>query len=183
MSQKGKLGNNYPLSKRRLLPKSRNDMRRTILLAGIIFTLVACSPQEQTLTVETPTVADCAPTLALDSTIFQIEVIEILPDGSLPEVGTKTGTVYWINGTDQILLFVLSPTPENLELISRLTDGSIATATWSNCTSFNYSLSAPVPGSFEITYLPDQTTSGIKIFILPDSSGKGFVINGEETGG
>ncbi len=152
-------------------------MKRSNFLAGLfLLTLSACSSQVQTMVAP---ITVCAPTLILDATIFQMETIQLAPDGSVTLPSDDNGVVYWVNGTDAIFIFILSPTPENLAVVSTLKTGSLAKATWSNCVSITYILSAPKPGSFGITYLPDQTTSGIQIFLRSDTSENDVVINGE----
>lgn len=139
--------------------------------------LAACSSQVQTTL--TPA-AECIPTLVIDSTTFQMETIQLAPDGTLPVLAEDSKHAYWINGTDRVFMFILHSTPENLALASTITPESIAKATWSNCVSITYTLSAPEPGSFGITYIPDQTTSSAQIFIRSDSAENDLVINGAE---
>ena len=153
-------------------------MKSSLFFAGLsLLLLTACSAPVQTMVASTTTA--CASTLMLGSTTFQMETIQLAPDGSLPVLAKDSNHAYWIDGTDRVFIFILKSTPENLSLVSTITTGSIATATWSNCVSITYTLSAPQQGSFGITYLPDQTTSGAQIFLQPDSSGNGMVINGE----
>lgn len=126
-----------------------------------------------------PPAPDCgAPTLAIGATILQIETISLAPDGSVSVPEGVNGVAYWVDGTDAILMFLLSPTPENLALAATLTDGSVAKLTWSNCNSMSYTLSAPQPGIFGLTYYSDQSTGGISIFFRSDSAGNGFVVGG-----
>jgi len=153
-------------------------MKRFNLFTGLFLpVLAACSAQVQTLI--TPT-AVCIPTLVIDSTTFQMETIQLAPDGSLPVLADDSKNAYWLTATDRVFIFILTSTLENLALASTITTESIAKATWSNCVSITYTLSAPQPGSFGITYIPDQTTSSAQIFIRSDSSEKDIVINGAE---
>lgn len=126
---------------------------------------------------------DCgAPTLVLGSATFQIQNLTRAPDGTL-NVPTGTSEVaYWVEGTDRNYVFVLGPTPDNLSLLSTLTAGSEATATWSNCNSTSYSLSAPEPNSPALSTLPDQSVEGVTIFVQADPSGNGILIRGELAG-
>jgi hypothetical protein len=98
----------------------------------------------------------------------------------LPVLTEDSKHVYWIDGTDRVFIFILHSTPENLALASTITSESIAKATWSNCASITYTLSAPEPGSFGITYIPDQTTSSAQIFMQSDSPENDLVIDGAE---
>jgi len=153
-------------------------MKRINLLTGLfLLVLAACSAQVQTPI--TPAAA-CIPTLVIDSTTFQMETIQLAPDGSLPVLADDSKHAYWVDGTDRVFIFILNSTSENLVFASTITSESIAKATWSNCVSITYTLSAPEPGSFGITYVPDQTTSSAQIFMQSDSSEKDIVINGTE---
>ena len=126
-----------------------------------------------------PTV-DCGfPTLILGLTTFQIQNIRLGADGSVNVPPDGSGIAYWVEGTDQQYIFMLSPTPENLTLLTSLSAGTTAKATWSNCNSMTFTLSDPQPGDFETTYLPDQSTASIAIYVQLDSTGEGFVVNGE----
>ena len=151
-------------------------MKRLSLLIGLfLLVLTACSPQAQTAN---PT--DCSsPTLVIDKNTFQIKEIQLAPDGSVTLPSDEHGVIYWVNGTDLIFYFMLSPTPENLAIISAVKTGSTATATWSSCNSMTFNLSAPVPGSFSLTYLPEQTTTGISIYLQSDLPENSLVVNGE----
>ena len=45
-----------------------------------------------------------------------------------------------------------------------------------------FTLSAPQPGDFGITYLPERSTASILIFLQLDPTGEGFMVSGEMTG-
>jgi hypothetical protein len=87
-----------------------------------------------------------------------------------------------VEGTDLEYRFMLSPTVENLNLLTSLPEGSSATVTWADCNSMTFTLSAPQPGDFGITYLPEQSTASILIFLQLDPTGEGFMVSGEMTG-
>jgi len=137
------------------------------------------TPVIPTMFIPTP---DCGtPTLLLGSNIFQIETIQPTADGSLAVPPDRSGVAYWVEGTNTNYVFVLSPTPENLAIMPTITVGSTAKATWKNCNSTTYSLSAPQQGSFDGSSLLDQSVAGITIFFQTDASGAGFVFKGELT--
>lgn len=130
-----------------------------------------------TLFVPTP---HCGPaTLVLGPATFQMQVIQLAPDGSVSMPPDGTGIAYWVEGTDLQYIFLLSPSPENSSLVSSLPAGSLAKATWPNCNSMTFTLSAPQPGSFGLTYLPEQSTASIAVFVQTDASGNGLVVGGE----
>ncbi|MEO8358092.1 MAG: hypothetical protein ABI621_19480 [Chloroflexota bacterium] len=125
---------------------------------------------------------DCgSATLVLGSTTFQMQVIQLGADGSVSVPPNGTGIAYWIEGTDLQYIFLLSSSPENSSLVSSLPAGSLAKAIWPSCNSMTFSLSAPQPGSFELTYLPEQSTASIAVFVQTDASGNGLVVGGALT--
>ena len=152
------------------------------LFRGNIFQALTPStetPVIPTMFVPTP---DCgAPTLVLGTATFQIQNITPAPDGSLTVPSDTSGIAYWVEGTNTNYVFVFSPTPDNLAIMSTITVGSTAKATWQNCNSTTYSLSAPQEGSLNVSTSPDQSVDGITVFFQTDVSGAGFVFNGEFT--
>ena len=65
--------------------------------------------------------------------------------------------------------------------MSTITAVSTAKATWKNCNSTTYTLSAPQPSSFSGSALPDQSVDGIAVFFQTNATGAGFVYSGELT--
>ena len=130
-------------------------------------------------TVFVPTVVCGSPNLVLGQTTFQIQNISPAPDGTLAVLPDGPGIAYWLAGTDGNYLIILSPTPDNLSLLSTLTAGNTAKATWADCSSLTYSLSAPEPGTINISTLLSQLTSGLTIFFQTDASGNGSIIRGD----
>ena len=127
-----------------------------------------------TLVVSTP---DCSPpTLVLGTETFQIQIITPAADGSLTVPLATSGIAYWVEGTSTNYAFVLSPTEENIALLSTLTPGSTATATWSDCDSTTYNLSAPQESSLTAAAAPDPSSEGIVVFVETDPSGAGFAL-------
>jgi len=132
-------------------------------------------------TIFVPT-ADCgSPTLVIGSTTFQIQPLAPAPDGVLTVPPDTSGIAYWVNGTNKNYVFVFSPTQENISFMSTVTAGITAKATWKNCNSTTYTLSASQPGIFSSAALPDQSVDGITIFFPTDVSGSGSVFTGELT--
>ena len=125
-----------------------------------------------------PTVECAAPSLVLGTVTYQVQTIQVSADGSVGVPPDSNGTIYWIEGTDLQYRFMLSPTIENLNLLTSLSEGSSATVTWADCSSMTFTLSAPQPGDFGITYLPEQSTASILIFLQLDPTGEGFMVSG-----
>lgn len=122
---------------------------------------------------------NCGPsTLNIGEQKYEIESIQLKPDGTLNIPTNRPGTAFWVEGTDLQYIFMLSPTPENAAFLSALPEGTIARAAWSNCNSMTFSLAAPQPGSFGITYLPEQSTASILIFAQDEAAGNGYLVGG-----
>ena len=145
-------------------------------------TPVATATQTQvipTLFVPTP---DCgSPTLVLGSSTLQLQNLAPAQDGSWTVPADTSDIAYWVQGTDTHPVFVLSPTPQNLVIMSSTSIGTTAKVTLSNCNSATYSLSAAQAGVLDIPALSGQSTEGITIFFQTDASGAGFVYTGELT--
>lgn len=134
------------------------------------------TPFIPTLFIPTP---DCgSSTLTIAATVFQIQTVQLAADGSIPTLTAEEGVAAWVEGTDAILFFLLPPTQANRALIAALQEGGVAKVTWQSCNSMTFSLSAPQPGTWATNYLPDQSTSGISIFLLPDANEAGLVVDG-----
>jgi hypothetical protein len=125
-----------------------------------------------------PTVACAAPSLVLGTVTYRVQNTQLNTDGTVSVPPDSNGTIYWVEGTDLEYRFMLSPTVENLNLITSLPEGSSATVTWADCSSMTFTLSAPQPGDFGITYLPEQSTASILIFLQLDPTGEGFMVGG-----
>ena len=181
------------------LPKKdqNSSQKNTILIVGILMgvgivvlpTLMiflfrgnifkALTPSTETPIIPTP---DCgSPTLVLGTETFQIQNITSAAVGSLTVPSDTSGIAWWVEGTNTNYVFVLSPTPDNLALMSTITVGSTAKATWQNCNSTTYNLSAPQQGLLNASTSPDQSVAGITVFFQTDVSGAGFVFTGELT--
>ena len=152
------------------------------LFRGSIFQLTTPATQTSvipTMLVPTP---DCGPpTLVLGTTTWQIQTTNPAADGSLSVPPDTSGIAYWVDATDTNYVFVLSPTPDNLSLISSLKAGDTAKATWSNCNSTTYNLFTPEQSLASVSTLFDQSTIGITIFIQSDPSTANLVVRGELT--
>jgi hypothetical protein len=158
-----------------------------IILLGFLFLqggfgfLASATPTQvfPTLFVPTP---DCgSPTLVIGSTTFQIQPLALAPDGVLTVPPDNSAVAYWVNGTNKNYVFVFSPTQDNISFMSTVTAGITAKATWKNCNSTTYTLSASQPGAFSSAALPDQSVDGITVFFPSDASGAGSVFTGELT--
>jgi hypothetical protein len=124
--------------------------------------------------------ADCRPsTLVLDDAIFLIRDLPPAADGSLSVPLDTPGIAYRLRGAQGNPAFVLSPTSENLVVVSTIELGSHATVTWPDCTFTNYRVSAHQMGSFNALSLAEQSTNGTSFFFPIDASSAGFLFTAE----
>lgn len=120
--------------------------------------------------------ADCRPsTLVLGDAIFLIRDLPPAADSSLNVPLDTPGIAYRLRGTQGNPAFVLSPTPENLAVVSTIDLGSHATATWPDCTFTNYRVSTHQMGSFNALSLAEQSPNGTSFFFPIDASSAGFL--------
>ena len=123
---------------------------------------------------------DCGgPTLTLGATSLPIEMIDLAPDGSIPVPPSQPGVAFWVAGTETNYIFALSPTPDNLALLTPLKSGDEATIVWKNCNSTKYILSAPEQAVPADTALLDQSVSGVTVFLRTGSPATGLILRGE----
>src|SRR5512141_1943222 len=88
-----------------------------------------------------PQSRDCTPsTLVLGTTELQIQDLPRGAEGSLAVPGDTIGIAYRVAGTDTSPVFVLSPMPQNIAVMSTISIGSAAQVTGLNCNSETYSL-------------------------------------------
>lgn len=121
----------------------------------------------------------CKASLVLGTRSFQIRTLKPESDGSLQVPGNQPERAYWVDGTNTNSVFLLSPVPENLSLVTALQAGEPATVTRANCNTTTYSLSLAVPGSLDMPALLDQSSTHITIIVPTDGTLSGFVLHGE----
>jgi hypothetical protein len=156
-----------------LLRPSQIEFSRPILLVQATPTI--------SIPVTGPTVsaADCkSPTLLLGTTTFQIQDLRRGADGSLAVPGDTSGIAYRVAGTGSNTVFVLSPTPQNITVMSTISIGSAATVMGAACASATYSLSAAQAGALDGSVFADQPEEQVIVFFPTASSGAGFVFKG-----
>lgn len=142
--------------------------------AGIIFLprlLAGLSPQ-----------AGCSPSLELGGRSLTVEKINPGSSATLPAPASAAGRAYWVEGTSNNAVFMLSPAPENLALVNGLKTGDTALFTQANCNKTGYSLSTFTPSEPVKSALLDQSTAQITLYIPSSASFTGLVIQGPLTG-
>jgi hypothetical protein len=143
------------------------------------FTFAGAATPFPTMVFPTP---DCgSPTLVVGTTAFQIQNTSPAADGTVSVPPNVNNVAYWVEGTDQHYTFLLSPTQENISLLSSLPEGTTAKATWTNCNSVTFTLSAPQPVTLSTISRPDSSTTSMVLFVQTDASGNGLVTSGGTT--
>ena len=114
----------------------------------------------------------------LGSATFQIQDLQRAADGSPTVPQGTSGVAYHVEGTGANPVFVLSPTSQNLQVVSSIDMGSLATVTWADCTVGSYRISAHEMDSFNDSS-PAAAPQGLTVYFPIDPSGAGFVFTGE----
>jgi hypothetical protein len=124
-------------------------------------------------------IGDCGfSTLTLGTATFQIQELMRQADGSLSIPGDTSGIAYHIAGTESKAVFILSPTPQNISVMSTISVGSPVTALGAGCTPITYSLTAPQVGRLDGSIFAGDAADSIAIFFPTVSSGEGFLYQG-----
>ena len=142
-----------------------------LVVAGIIFLprlLAGLSPQ-----------AGCSPSLVLGAQTFAVEKINPGSSATLPAPASAAGRAYWVEGTLNNAVFLLSPVPDNLGLVNALKTGDTALFTQANCNQTSYSLSTFTPSEPLKADLLDQSVSQITIYMPPGAGSTGLVVVGQ----
>jgi hypothetical protein len=167
----------------------------TLLLAYVIFepeitsflqkqTLIlnsspASQPTQQSaIIIPTQTPSCTGASLQLGTNIWRIEAMQRLADGSLNVPEGIPGVAYWITDLENPYGFALSPTPENLSVLSSLQGGEQAILTWETCNTVTYILTAPQAGELGM----GQSISGIVVYVPSSTSGAGLSVQGNLEG-
>lgn len=147
-----------------------------VVVLALLFSQTPQAGDSKVSQISTIPATDCRPsTLVLGDAIFLIRDLPPAADGSLNVPLDTPGIAYRLRGTQGNPAFVLSPTPENLAVVSTIDLGSHATATWPDCTFTNYRVSAHQMGSFNVLSLAEQSPNGTSFFFPIDASSAGFL--------
>jgi|GEM_PF-2013836 len=155
-------------------------LRRSGFKFSLPATQTQATPSSSSLESTAPTAECGTPTLAIGSTTYQIQTISPAPDGSLAVPPDTSAIAYWVEGTNNNFVFLLSPTPENLVLQTSLKSGDGMTVFWQDCRFKQYTISSIQSGQSNDASLLDQSTSGMTIFVQTNSSTPGFAIRSTE---
>src|SRR6266498_1282885 len=159
-----------------LIQRSRFQFSLPVLQAQATSTS-SSAPIPPTLFV--PATGCGSPTLVLGTTTFQIQNLTPSADGSLNVPADTSGVAYWIQVSNSNPVFVLSPTPQNITVMSSISIGSAAKVIWTDCSSATYSLSAAQAGALDGSAFAAQSIESITVFFPTTSSGAGFVFKGK----
>jgi hypothetical protein len=148
----------------------------TIVLVTI---LIFLNPKLTNLMAKFFNMYGCNASLVLGSYTFEVRILKTKRNGYLEIPKNPLELVSWVKATNNKSVFVISPTIDNLSLISDVKAGDIATVTSANCKTTSYILSLAIPGSLNIPTLFDQPATGITIIMPFENGTSGFLIHGE----
>jgi hypothetical protein len=102
-------------------------------------------------------------------------------NGDVQIPGDTNDTAYWVEDTSENMLFLLSPTIENLSLVTSLAEGQTGKVTWPDCSWKEYALQAVQPAGVDLAGYFEQFTDGITI-VVRDGASYTLVVSGSMTG-
>jgi hypothetical protein len=156
-----------------------------VAACAIIAILSSCGPKPTPFHVSVPTPYCGTPTLAIGSSIFNIQTFQP-PSTNFLDVPTDSPkTAYWIGSTSTNYVFVISSDAQNLAMEKTFLDtiaGKTAKVTWTDCNSTSYTLSAAQPGTQANSTMPNQSRQGITIFFKQDASSALSIVKGDLSG-
>jgi hypothetical protein len=127
--------------------------------------------------------ASCAgASLQLGVTSWSLESIQLAADGSADVPDDTPGVAYWIQNLANNTVFALSPTQENLDLLSVLQGGEQATITWQDYNTATYTLFIPQYGSPDTDIFADQVSIGLVVYLPERVSLPGIWVQGSLAG-
>jgi hypothetical protein len=148
-------------------PDINTFLARQFADPNLVSSTQAVLPPRLETPVQTPSCAGAS--LQIGSDTWQVESAWRASDGSINVAGDTPGIAYWVQESQNIYIFALSPIQANLDLLSSLQDGELALLTTQDCDSVTYRLSAPQPGAPGSQVLANQPASSMLVYI-PDSS-------------
>jgi hypothetical protein len=137
-------------------------------------------PTQMIIPTQTPSCSGAS--LQLGTTNWRIESIQRAADGSINVPSDTPGVAYWIENLDNNYVFALSPTTDNLNLLSALQSGEEAILTRENCNSETYYLSAPQAGEPGTEILTGEPAYQLVVYIPDSASASGVTVQGELVG-
>jgi hypothetical protein len=116
--------------------------------------------------------------LQLGNTSWSMESINIATDGSVEVPSDTPGVAYWIQNFESNIVFALSPTQANQDLLSALQGGETATVTWQACNTASFTLFTPQAGAPDPGIFTDQTSIGLVVYLPESISFPGMWVQG-----
>jgi hypothetical protein len=128
------------------------------------------------LPTQTPSCAGAS--LQLGTTSRSLESIQLAADGSVDVPDNTTGVAYWVQNLANNTVIALSPTQENLDLLSALHGGEQATITWQDCNTATFTLFTPKYGVPGTELSADQASIGLVVYMPERVSFPGIWVEG-----
>jgi hypothetical protein len=128
--------------------------------------LLPLQPVQVNLPTQTPSCAGAS--LQVGAASWSLESIQLAMNGSGDVPDDIPGVAYWVQNLANNTVFALSPTKENLDLLSALQGGEQATITWQDCNTATYTLFTPTYGVPGTELFSDQVSIGLVVY-MPES--------------
>jgi hypothetical protein len=133
-------------------------------------------PVQIDLPTQTPSCAGAS--LQLGTTSWSLESIQLAADGSADVPADTPGVAYWIQNLENNIVFALSSTQENQDLLSALQAGEQATVTWQDCNTATFTLITPQAGTPGADIFTDQASIGLVVYLPASDSIPGLWVQG-----
>jgi hypothetical protein len=137
-------------------------------------------PVQVNLPTQTPSCLGAS--LQLGNSSWSLQSIQLAADGSITVPANTPGVAYWIQNLVNDRLFALSPTQENLELLSALQGGETATITWQDCNTATFTLLAPQYGTPDTDIFADESMIALVVYLPESDAIPGIWMQGGLTG-
>jgi len=150
-----------------------------LIILAIIAGVILLIPQLSNLLGGLTSEGGCQASLILGGQSFEIRTIVPKSDGSFKMPRSTPERLYWLQGTDINLVFVIPPTADNARIISSINTGHSAELSWPDCTTTTYTLSAVSHEQpFDLAQLK-QGGAQITIFFPGPSTASGYFLVGD----
>jgi hypothetical protein len=138
--------------------------------------LLPLQPVQVNLPTQTPSCTGAS--LQLGTASWSLESIQLAADGSIYVPADTLGVAYWLQNLENNTVFALSPTQENLDLLSALQGGEQATITWQDCNTASFTLLAPQYGTPDKDIFADESTIGLVVYLAESDAIPGIWVQG-----
>lgn len=168
-----------PSPKKELIPTSTLLQAASILLAAVLlfggYFVLRSGFGSRPAAIPTPT--SCPLSLTIAGRAVPVHAVPPSPDGSW-NLPPDSGQAYWVEGTNNHTIFLLSPDSTNLSLLQSVQAGDTASFTSRDCAATTYNLGQLTEGAPDPASQLNQRISQITIYLPPSSAAAGYVLIG-----